>query len=186
MDRPWLPGTSGATLPASDTVNWRQCLGVTSRRWEDGQVASIARVTPATGTQALAKCFILSPVCCFAYFLTNFPSFSAIFCLLIISLFLYNLPLSSSPILHSFVYLFACTYYVFIPILFSVTVLPFLLTFSLFFSLILHFFPSFPLSLSEASTIFITSKMSQLRAIHKHNESPCTLYPPCSGTLPSL
>jgi hypothetical protein len=69
MDRPWLPdfnvcGASGATLPASDTVNWRQCLGVTSRRWEARQVASIAWVTPATATQAcvatLVKCFILS------------------------------------------------------------------------------------------------------------------------------
>jgi len=57
VDRPWLPdfnvcGTSGATLPAGGTVNWQQCLGVTSRRWEARQVASIQLVTPATATQA--------------------------------------------------------------------------------------------------------------------------------------
>ena len=140
MDRPWLPGASGATLPASDTVNRRQCLGVTSRRWEDRQVASIALVTPATATQAcvatLAKCLILSPVCCLAYFLINFSSFRSLFFLSCKYFFFFILPASlffhHSPLFPSVVfYLFACTY-LFIAILFSVTVLSFLPTCFLF------------------------------------------------------
>lgn len=142
---------------------------MTIRRWEARQVASISRVTPATATQAcvatLLKCFILSPVFFFACFLIIFSSFSAPFLSCNYFSFFYNLLLSSSPIVHSFLY-FPFIYlhvliYLSLAFLFSLTVLPFSPHVLPSSFLILHFFPSrFLPSLSVASTTFTTSKMS--------------------------
>lgn len=191
------------TVAERQVPHWRpvtlwidgQCLGVTSRRWEARQVASIAWVTPATATQAcvatLDKCFILSPVCCFAYFLINFSFFRPFLCLVIVSLF-YNLSLSSSPILHSFlqssfIYLHLIIYlsqfYFLLPSLLFSSHASFSLFNSSFFTLGLS--PSFLFlrSLSVTFTKFLTSKISHVRRTHKHAELVSSRNLPSSGNF---
>jgi hypothetical protein len=127
-------------------------------------------------------------LCLFSYYLSSFRPF---LCLVIVSLF-YNLLLSSSFILHSFlqssfIYLrliiYLSQFCLLLPSFLFSSRASFSLFNSSFFTLGLSPSFLFLLSLSVTFSKFLTSKISRVHRIHKHVEFVSSRKLPSSGTF---